>query len=62
MRQQATDLWGNDDITVAARPVTRYGRVAKVSLITVPHRDRSILRPQPATALLHHVQQTHQVI
>ncbi len=39
-----------DDIAVAARPVFWLGRLAKVAVVAVPYRDRSVLRPQLAAA------------
>jgi len=36
------------DLAVAARPVIWYGRLAKIALIAVPHRDRAVIRPQLA--------------
>ena len=35
-----------DDLTVAARPVTWQGKLAKVALVAVPYRDRALLLPQ----------------
>ena len=37
-------------IAIAARPVFWHGRLAKVAVVAVPHRDRSMLRPQLASA------------
>ena len=34
------------DMAMAARPVVWKGRVAKVAVIAVPYRDRSVLSPQ----------------
>ena len=56
------DLWHADDLTVAARPVRWGGSVAKVALIAVPHRDRSILLPQFANADFDHIPHAHQVL
>ena len=39
-----------DDIAVAARPIFWHGRLAKVAVVAVPYRDRSVLRPQLAAA------------
>ena len=38
------------DLTVAARPVTWQGKLAKVVLVAVPYRDRSVLLPQLSQA------------
>ena len=38
------------DVAIAARPVFWHGRLAKVAVVAVPHRDRSALRPQLANA------------
>ena len=48
-RVSGYDLWRNDDVTVAARPVAWYGRLAKVALVAVPYRDRSVLTRSWAT-------------
>ena len=56
------DLWRNDDVTVAARPASWHGRLAKVALIAVPYRDRSVLRPQLAHAYFDRIPHAHQVI
>ncbi len=37
-------------IAIAARPVFWHGRLAKVAVAAVPHRDRSALQPQLANA------------
>ena len=37
---------GTGDMAMAARPVLWKGRVAKVAVIAVPYRDRSVLSPQ----------------
>ena len=37
---------GDGDIAVAARPVTWYGRIAKVAVVGVPYGDRQLLSPQ----------------
>ena len=39
-----------DGVAVAARPVFWQGRLAKVAVVAVPYRDRSVLRPQLAAA------------
>lgn len=56
------DLWRNDDVTVAARPVVWHGRVAKVALVAVPHRDRSVLAPQLGHARFERISHAHQVL
>ncbi len=61
-RVSGYDLWQNDDVTVAARPVSWHGRLAKIVLVAVPHRDRSVLRPQLAHAYFERVTHAHQVI
>ena len=61
-RVSGYDLWQNDDVTVAARPVRWNGRLAKVAVVAVPYRDRSVLRPQLAHAYFERVTQAHQVI
>ena len=38
------------DVAVAARPVFWLGRLAKVAIVAVPYRDRSVLWPQLAAA------------
>ncbi len=38
------------EVAVAARPVLWHGRLAKVAVAAVPHRDRSMLLPQLANA------------
>ena len=61
-RVSGYDLWHNDDVTVAARPVSWHGRLAKVALVAVPYRDRSVLRPQLAHAYFERIPHAHQVI
>ena len=61
-RVSGYDLWHNDDVTVAARPASWHGRLAKVALVAVPYRDRSILRPQLAHAHFERIPRAHQVI
>ena len=61
-RVSGYDLWSNDDLTVAARPVRWHGRVAKVALVAVPYRDRSVLSPQFARAAFERIPQAHQVL
>ncbi len=61
-RVSGYDLWRNDDVTVAARPVSWHGRLAKVALVAVPYRDRSVLRPQLAHAYFERIPHAHQVI
>ena len=56
------DLWRADDISVAARPVRWHGRLAKVCLITVPYRDRSVLSPQLGQASFERIPEAYQVI
>ena len=61
-RVSGYDLWRNDDVTVAARPVVWYGRIAKVALVAVPYRDRSVLAPQLGHAAFERIARAHQVI
>ena len=61
-RVSGYDLWRSDDLTVLARPVIWGGQVAKVSLIAVPHRDRSVLLPQFASAAFERIASAHQVL
>lgn len=61
-RVSGYDLWRADDLTVLARPVIWGGQVAKVSVIAVPYRDRSVLLPQFANASFERVFQAHQVL
>ena len=56
------DLWGVDDLTVAARPVRWKGKLARVAVIAVPYTDRFVLSPQLDSARFDRVAQTHQVI
>lgn len=61
-RVSGYDLWQTDDLTVLARPVTWGGQVAKVSVIAVPYRDRSVLLPQFANAAFERISHAHQVL
>ena len=61
-RVSGYDLWRNDDVTVAARPVSWYGRVAKIALIAVPYRDRSVLTPQLGHAPFERISRAYQVL
>ncbi len=61
-RVSGYDLWQNDDVTVAARSATWHGRLAKIAVVAVPYRDRSVLRPQFAHAHFERVPHAHQVL
>ena len=61
-RVSGYDLWRNDDVTVAARPVNWHGRLAKIAVVAAPYRDRSVLRPQLAHAYFERIPRAHQVI
>ena len=61
-RVSGYDLWRVDDISVAARPVRWHGRLAKVCLIAVPYRDRSILSAQLGQDSFERIAEAHQVI
>ena len=61
-RVSGYDLWRNDDVTLAARPVVWYGRVAKIALVAVPYRDRSVLAPQLGRACFERIPHAHQVL
>ena len=61
-RVSGYDLWQNDDLTVAARPVLWYGRVAKIAIVAVPHRDRSVLAPQLGHTCFERIPHAHQVL
>ena len=61
-RVSGYDLWRADDLSVAARPVVWHRRLAKVSVVAVPYRDRSVLSPQLAHARFEHISQAHQVV
>ena len=61
-RVSGYDLWRADDLTVAARPVLWHGRVAKIALIAVPYRDRSVLQPQVGRASFQRIAEAYQVI
>ena len=61
-RVSGYDLWHNDNVTVAARPANWHGRLAKIALVAVPYRDRSVLRPQLAHAHFERIPRAHQVI
>ena len=50
-RVSGYDLWSDDDLAVAARPVNWHGRLAKIAVVAVPYRDRSVLRPQLGRAM-----------
>lgn len=56
------DLWRADDLTVLARPVIWGGQVAKVYVIAVPYRDRSVLLPQFVNAAFERISHAHQVL
>ncbi len=56
------DLWHADDLTVAARPVFWYGKLARISLVAVPYWDRSVLKPQLAQASFERIPHAHQVL
>lgn len=56
------DLWQADDLAVAARPATWYGRLAKVAVVAVPYRDRSLLSAQVCKASFLYIPEAHQVI
>ncbi|MDE2859892.1 MAG: hypothetical protein OYI31_02450 [Chloroflexota bacterium] len=61
-RVSGYDLWQNDDVTVVARPVIWHGRVAKIAVVAVPHRDRSVLAPQLDQAYFERIPHAHQVL
>ena len=61
-RVSGYDLWKSDDITVVARPVIWGERVAKVALVAVPYRDRSVLDPQIEGDVFQRIPEAHQVI
>ena len=61
-RVSGYDLWHNDDVAVAARPVNWHGRLAKVAVLAVPYRDRTVLHPQLGHAYFEHIPHAHQVI
>ena len=61
-RVNGYDLWQTDDLAVAASPVFWYGRLAKIAVIAVPYRDRSVLGPQVCRAVFHRILEAHQVI
>ena len=61
-RVSGYDLWRTDDVTVAARPVNWHGRLAKIAVVAVPYRDRSVLAPQLAHASFERIPYAHQVI
>ena len=56
------DLWQNNDATVAARPANWHGRLAKIAIVSVPYRDRLVLRSQLAHAYFDRIPHAHQVI
>ena len=51
-----------DDLTVAARPVTWQGKLAKVVLVAVPYQDRSVLLPQLGQASFLRLPTAHEVV
>ena len=61
-RVSGYDLWKSDDITVVAKPVRWAEGVAKVALVAVPYRDRSVLRPQLESDVFQRIPEAHQVI
>lgn len=61
-RVSGYDLWRSDDLTVLARPVIWSGQVAKVCVIAVPYRDRSVLLPQLANAAFERISHAYQVL
>ena len=61
-RVSGYDLWRADDLTMLARPVIWSGQVAKVSVVTVPYRDRSVLLPQFANGAFERISHAHQVL
>ncbi|MDO8751702.1 MAG: hypothetical protein Q7K03_11280 [Dehalococcoidia bacterium] len=61
-RVAGCDLWGPGDLTVVARPVRWYGKLAKVALVAVPYRDRLLLEPQFGQGPLERVPMAFQVI
>ena len=61
-RVSGYDLWRADDVAVAARPVTWRGRLAKIAVVAVPYRERSVLSPQLGQAPFERVLEAHQVI
>ena len=61
-RVRGCDLWRAGDVTVAARPVLWQGRLAKVAVVAVPYRERSVLSPQFSRASFEHVREAHGVI
>ena len=61
-RVSGYDLWRADDVAVAARPVTWRGRLAKIAVVAVSYRERSVLSPQLGQASFERVPEAHQVI
>ncbi len=61
-RVSGYDLWKSDDIAVAAKPVLWRESVAKVALVAVPYRDRSVLRPQIEGGAFQRIPEAYQVI
>ena len=61
-RVSGYDLWSDDDLAVAARPASWHGRLAKIAVVAVPYRDRSVLWPQIGRASFERVPHAHQVI
>ena len=47
-RTPESDAVGIGSLTALARPVRWHGKLAKVMLVAIPHRDRELLRPQLA--------------
>lgn len=56
------DMWGFQDLAVTAKPVRWHGKLAKVVLVAVPHRDRSVLVPQLVQGPVGRVARAYQVI
>ena len=56
------DLWNADDITVAGRLVHWHGRLAKISLVAVPYRDRKVIAPQLNRVSFEHIPHAHQIV
>ena len=56
------DHSGVGNITVAAQPVLWNGQVARVVVVAVPWRDRSVLEPQLRQKPFHRIEQSFKVI